>query len=147
MVEKSIPRFTKSPSLVLIGLVLTEIQAFKNVKYLQRNVWKTGQIRTNDLTNDLTKTLGSSFLFLSSHRLISIIKPPNNIFSFWPLSSKASQLYCLMHAMSLIILQYDSKIATLAFYRQLLTWMRFDFLCRSIGLGGRCACCGLIRVS
>ena len=34
-------------SLVLIGLVLTEIQAFKNVKYLQRNVWKTGQIRTN----------------------------------------------------------------------------------------------------
>ena len=47
MVGKSIPRFTKSPSLVLIGLVLTEIQAFKNVKYLQRNVWKTGQIRTN----------------------------------------------------------------------------------------------------
>ena len=45
MVRKSIPRFTKSPSLVLIGLVLTEIQAFKNVKYLQRNVWKTGQIR------------------------------------------------------------------------------------------------------
>ena len=27
--------------------VLTEIQAFKNVKHLQRNVWKTGQIRTN----------------------------------------------------------------------------------------------------
>ena len=47
MVRKSIPRFTKSPSLVLIGLVLTEIQAFKNVKYLQRNVWKTGQMRTN----------------------------------------------------------------------------------------------------
>ena len=47
MVGKSIPRFTKSPSLVLIGLVLSEIQAFKNVKYLQRNVWKTGQIRTN----------------------------------------------------------------------------------------------------
>ena len=47
MVGKSIPRFTKSPSLVLIRLVLTEIQAFKNVKYLQRNVWKTGQIRTN----------------------------------------------------------------------------------------------------
>ena len=46
MVGKSIPRFTKSPSLVLIGLVLTEIQVFKNVKYLQRNVWKTGQIRT-----------------------------------------------------------------------------------------------------
>ena len=32
MVRKSIPRFTKSPSLVLIRLVLTEIQAFKNVK-------------------------------------------------------------------------------------------------------------------
>ena len=29
-----------------IGLVLTEIQAFKNVKNLQRNVWKTGQFRT-----------------------------------------------------------------------------------------------------
>ena len=36
------PRFTTSPSLVLIGLVLTEIQAFKNVKNLQRNVWKSG---------------------------------------------------------------------------------------------------------
>ena len=44
--RKSIPRFTKSPSLVLIRPVLTEIQAFKNVKNLQRNVWKTGQIRT-----------------------------------------------------------------------------------------------------
>ena len=43
IVRKSIPRFTKSPSLVLIRLVLTEIQAFKNVKNLQRNVWKTGQ--------------------------------------------------------------------------------------------------------
>ena len=41
---ESIPGFTKSPSLVLIGLVLTEIQAFKNVKSLQRNVWKTGQL-------------------------------------------------------------------------------------------------------
>ena len=40
MVRKSIPRFTKSLSLVLIGLVLTEIQAFKNVKNLQRNIWK-----------------------------------------------------------------------------------------------------------
>ena len=45
IVRKSIPRFTKSPSLVLIRLVLTEIQAFKNVKNLQRNVWKTGQFR------------------------------------------------------------------------------------------------------
>ena len=34
-------------SLVLIELVLTEIQALKNVKSLQRNVWKCGQIRTN----------------------------------------------------------------------------------------------------
>ena len=32
IVRKSIPRFTKSPRLVLIGLVLTEIQAFKKVK-------------------------------------------------------------------------------------------------------------------
>ena len=30
----------------LIRLVLTEIQAFKNEKKLQRNVWKCGQIRT-----------------------------------------------------------------------------------------------------
>ena len=44
MVRKITPRFTKFPRLVLIGLVLTEIQAFKNVKNLQRNVWKTGQI-------------------------------------------------------------------------------------------------------
>ena len=41
--QKEPQRFT---SLVLIGLVLTEIQAFKNVKNLQRNVWKCGQIRT-----------------------------------------------------------------------------------------------------
>ena len=32
IVKRSTPRFTKSPSLVLIGLVLTEIQRFKNVK-------------------------------------------------------------------------------------------------------------------
>ena len=31
---------------MLIRLVLTEIQAFKNEKNLQRNVWKCGQIRT-----------------------------------------------------------------------------------------------------
>ena len=43
IVRKSTPRFTKSPSLVLIGLVLTEIQAFKNVENLQRNVLKSGQ--------------------------------------------------------------------------------------------------------
>ena len=30
--RKSTPRFTKSPALALIGLVLTEIQQFKNVK-------------------------------------------------------------------------------------------------------------------
>ena len=45
IVRKSTPRFTKSPSLVLIGPVWTEIQAFKNVKKLQRNVRKCGQIR------------------------------------------------------------------------------------------------------
>jgi len=32
VVRKSTPRFTKSPSLVLIRLVLTEIQLFKNIK-------------------------------------------------------------------------------------------------------------------
>ena len=32
IVRKSTPRFTKSPSLVLIRLPLTEIQQFKNVK-------------------------------------------------------------------------------------------------------------------
>ena len=32
IVRKSIPRFTRFPSLVLIRLVLTEIQGFKNVK-------------------------------------------------------------------------------------------------------------------
>ena len=37
---------TKSPSLVLIRLVLTEIQGFKNEKNLQRNVWECGQMRT-----------------------------------------------------------------------------------------------------
>ena len=38
LATKSTPRFTKSPSLVSIGLVLTEVQTFKNVKNLQRNV-------------------------------------------------------------------------------------------------------------
>ena len=33
IVKKSTPRFTKSPSLVLIRLVLTGIQRFKNVKF------------------------------------------------------------------------------------------------------------------
>ena len=47
IVRKSTPSFTKSPSLVLIGLVLTEIQAFKNVKNLERNVWKCKQIWTS----------------------------------------------------------------------------------------------------
>ena len=37
IVRKSRPSFTKFPSLVLIGLLLTEIQAFKNVKNLKRN--------------------------------------------------------------------------------------------------------------
>ena len=46
IVRKSTPRFTKSPSLVLIRLVLTEIQAFKNEKNLQRNVSKCGRMRT-----------------------------------------------------------------------------------------------------
>ena len=32
VVRKSTPRFTRFPSLVLIRLVLTEIQRFKNVK-------------------------------------------------------------------------------------------------------------------
>ena len=37
----------KIPKLVFIGLVLTEIQASKNVKNLQtRNVWKCRQIPT-----------------------------------------------------------------------------------------------------
>ena len=30
----------------LVAVVLTEIRAFKNVKKLQRNVWKCEQIRT-----------------------------------------------------------------------------------------------------
>ena len=47
IVRESTLSFTKSPSLVLIGLVLTEIQAFKNVKNLERNVWKCGQIWTS----------------------------------------------------------------------------------------------------
>ena len=33
------PRLTKSPSLGLIKLVLTELQRFKNVKINKRNVW------------------------------------------------------------------------------------------------------------
>ena len=40
IVRKSTTRFTRFPSLVLIRLVFTEIQRFKNVKiYKLRNVW------------------------------------------------------------------------------------------------------------
>ena len=39
MFRKSTPRFTKSPSLVLIRLALTEIQRFKSVKINKENVW------------------------------------------------------------------------------------------------------------
>ena len=46
MIHIVTPRFTKSPSLVLIGLIFTEIEAFKNKKNLQRNVLKSGQIHT-----------------------------------------------------------------------------------------------------
>ena len=53
--QKEHTGFTKSPSFVLIGLVLTEIQAFKNVKNLQRNIWKCGQIRTLKYGNSLQK--------------------------------------------------------------------------------------------
>ena len=41
IVRKSTPRFTKSPlkfGVNWAGLILTEIQAFKNVDNLQRNV-------------------------------------------------------------------------------------------------------------
>ena len=44
IVRKSTPRFTKSPSLVLIRLVLTEIQAFKNIKKFTK---KCMEMRTN----------------------------------------------------------------------------------------------------
>ena len=39
-------RFIKSLCLVLIGLVFTEIEAFNNVKHLQRKI-KCIEIRTN----------------------------------------------------------------------------------------------------
>ena len=50
IVKKSTPRFTRLPSLVLIRLVLTEIQRFKNVKinkemYGIRKLCRTGPIR------------------------------------------------------------------------------------------------------
>ena len=45
--QKDHTEIHKFPSVVLIGQVFTEIQALKNVKNLQRNVGKTGQIRTN----------------------------------------------------------------------------------------------------
>ena len=39
IVKKSTPRFTNSPSLVLIGLVFTEIQAFKNVNNIYKEMY------------------------------------------------------------------------------------------------------------
>ena len=51
IVRKGTPRFTKSPSLVLIGPVLTEILAFKNVKRTK----KCMEMRTNpDISPDLS---------------------------------------------------------------------------------------------
>ena len=77
MVRESTPRLTKSPSLVLIGLVLTEIQAFKNVKNLQRNVWKSGQIGTNvRIYPDFHTFLCKFFTFLNA--CISVKTSPIN---------------------------------------------------------------------
>ena len=48
VVRKSTPGFTKSLRLVLIGLVLTEIQAFKNVKKYKEmygNADKSGHLK------------------------------------------------------------------------------------------------------
>ena len=56
IVRKSTLKFTKSPSLVLIGLVLTEIQAFKNAKKLTKKCMEMG---TNlDILIQLTPNLG-----------------------------------------------------------------------------------------
>ena len=44
--QKEHAEIPRIPSLVLFRLVLTEIQAFKNEKKIQTNVWKCGQIRT-----------------------------------------------------------------------------------------------------
>ena len=77
MVRKSIPRFTKSPSLELIGLVLTKIQAFENVKNLQRNVWKTGQFQRNVQIRRVFHRLLCKFLtFLNA--CISVKTDPND---------------------------------------------------------------------
>ena len=39
IVRKNTPSFTKSVSLVLIGQILKNIQPFKNLKNLLRNIW------------------------------------------------------------------------------------------------------------
>ena len=44
--QKEHTEIPKIPKFGLIRLGLSEIQAFKNMKKLQRNVWKRGQIRT-----------------------------------------------------------------------------------------------------
>ena len=64
-----IPKFGQerwAPGLVLIRLVLTEIQAFKNEKNLQRNVWKYGQMRT----------LVRTFCLLTCQIDITVTSPP-----------------------------------------------------------------------
>ena len=79
LIRKSTPRFTKSPSLVLIGLVLTEMQAFKNLKNLQRNqAMKSGNV----LASFQTKLWGLPFQFTSDH-VISWHKIAD---SFWSLN-------------------------------------------------------------
>ena len=45
--QKEHAEIPKIPKFGVNQLVLTEIQAFKNEKNLQRNAWKCGQIRTS----------------------------------------------------------------------------------------------------
>ena len=70
IVRKSIPRFTKSPSLVLIGVVWTEIQAFKNVKNLQE------MYGNPDKSGYICKDLCKFFAFLNA--CISVQTSPIN---------------------------------------------------------------------
>ena len=80
IVRKSTPRFTKSPSLVLIWLVLTEIQRCKNVKinkemYGIRTLCRTVRMALHFFVNfDIFKWLYLAYFWVYLHQTLGFCK-------------------------------------------------------------------------
>ena len=91
MVMKSTPRFTTYPSLVLIRLVLTEIQRFKNVKINKEMYGRTrsdavfGQLpdgHTFFVNFDIFKWLYLAYYWVYIHQTWGLCKALSTIYDY-----------------------------------------------------------------